>query len=867
MGTQKTVFSGLFAVAACALMFVTLRDNVDDSRHDEKVVQAPSSAAKFSSHVTNDEAQAQFVVGDQKRTNNLVSVRDPDKKLSFKFSKAGNDFRADGVRVSSQGEVEVASRYTDGNIRAKLVSAHLSELDNQIPRASGKAEATNSKTHGSVMLSSFFEGVDVEYRYDGSDVEEFFHISDDLKNQIARSEGDLIVRSIVPGVFRHNGDEIMSAQENVPLHAGAVQGVIGEASEFGATKYVGGVTLTTVEGDRFGLPAAVAVDDASHSLTLARTFEWVDEGLQIDVHLPAKWVRETAKGKVVIDPSIIDANRAVRIRTWNESNLVRDSQGNIHLAFNGVYGGRWSILRSKRNASTGLWDPPSVVQNQYATSENTFYSPSLAIDSNDTLHATWGDHGYIPNEAALKGAYTSWGHRVRYSSCANRCDSGNSWSGATPQEQLIAPTNYRHQAYYHIAVSGSGNGATANDAHVSFLEWDHSYDTSMPYERTRHFQFRNNVKTEMANIPISDPNTGSNRNRYATHLAWGADNALWAILSQYEWDRDIKTYSWNGSNDTWTAGPTTKLWHPRNSGRNMHQHRMQCSAGNTSNLLHCTWNVYYWEGDDAWGIGYGALNTNSRAWQDTQHVSVLPTTPLYHEQHPTITTQNDNVYVFWYRSGKSGYSKLPNIRAASKSSSSSSFTAAYDFTGQTKSASQVRALPRLNYPPSMKNHGNPAWEIVVALEDFELNYYSPETTISAPQTRFPTDGTFMQASGGGFGWQAPPEDSGDSANQGVHQLQVATEPSFRNIVLSRNVNGNGGQMSEMFGSWVPPEDCYYWRIRVTSPVLQPGEWSETKHFCIDTTPPNPFAPLSPANGVDPQTNTPRFTWNPAVDPD
>ena len=66
-------------------MFVALRDTADESRQDKKAIQAPNSETKFASRVTNDEALAQFEVGDQKRTNSLVSVRDPDKKLSFKF--------------------------------------------------------------------------------------------------------------------------------------------------------------------------------------------------------------------------------------------------------------------------------------------------------------------------------------------------------------------------------------------------------------------------------------------------------------------------------------------------------------------------------------------------------------------------------------------------------------------------------------------------------------------------------------------------------------------------------------------------------------------------------------------------------------
>jgi hypothetical protein len=416
-----------------------------------------------------------------------------------------------------------------------------------------------------------------------------------------------------------------------------------------------------------------------------------------------------------------------------------------------------------------------------------------------------------------------------------------------------------------VAVSGSGNGATADDAHVTFVEWDNSFDSSMMHEKTRHFQFRGGTKTEMANVPVSVDGSGSNRNRYSSHLAWGANNALWAIMAQYEWDRDVKTYTWDGSTDTWTAGPTTKLWHPRDGGRNMHHYRLNCSAGST-NLLHCAWNVYYWNSDNIWGIGYGALNTANSTWQDTQHVEVLPALSTFHNQYPAIATQNDDVYVFWSRTPVGGGGG--DIRAAFKPTGQSAFGSTFSFTSARVDGRRVRALPRLFYPPSMSDHSGAAWDILVNIDGAKLIHYRPGVGVSKPELRYPVDGSFVATAGGSLGWAASVEDGGNATvNPITYRLQVATEASFTNVLVDRNIVGNGDQMESPFGSWVPAESCYYWRIRGTSANLGDGEWSEIRHFCVDDTAPGTFQLLTPANGVDPQSNTPRLTWTSAVDPE
>ena len=809
------------------------------------------------------ELKALTVVPGPRKSGIIAQSVDAERVRNYGFNKVGDTYRAEGVNISEAGQVEMTSQHTKGKIKQKLVSAFLGDEKRALPKNEKiKSESKVVAETGHVLLKSFFEGIDVEYRYDGKDIEEFFHLSEDLKQEVIKSGHELVIRSVIPGRFRKNGDELMSGISNLPLHAEPVPGLEGEASEFGANKLTGPIVLTTAEGHRFGFPVAVVFDENSHSKTLARTFEWTDGGLQVDVHLPAEWVKETAIGKVTIDPSIVDTGRGVRITTWNETNMVKDSLGRLHVAYSGIYNGSWKVLTTDGDAATGKWDAPQVVEPDFATSENQYYAPSLAIDSNDTLHVVWGDHGHIPDMAAQKGPYTSWGHRVRYAYCANRCDSGNSWLPTGSAAKLIASSTRRHQARYHVAVSGSGNGATANDAHVTWIEWGNQ-PSGATYEQTRHFQFRNGAKTELADIP---PTGGSNRNRWATYLAWGADNALWAIMPQYEWSRDIRTYRWNGNNDSWTAGGTTKLWHPRNGGQNMHQYRLNCSANNGS-LLHCAWNVYYWNGDNAWGIGYGAFNTANASWQDTQHVEVLAAGADFHNEWPAIASESQNVFVFWNRRPRSGGAGLYDIRGAFKPLGATSFGAATSITNPAVKAQRVRAMPNLKYPPHMNQHTGQPWDIVIETNGETLRHYRPGQGVSPPILAFPADGAYIKAADLQWIWTPSVTDAGDPNNLTGYTLEVATESSFTNVVVNRTRIGNGKPISENSTTWNPAESCYYWRVRATSPLLGQGPWSKIRHFCVDDTAPGIMQLTAPPSGRDPQTATPRFTWTPSVDPE
>jgi hypothetical protein len=53
-----------------------------------------------------------------------------------------------------------------------------------------------------------------------------------------------------------------------------------------------------------------------------------------------------------------------------------------------------------------------------------------------------------------------------------------------------------------------------------------------------------------------------------------------------------------------------------------------------------------------------------------------------------------------------------------------------------------------------------------------------------------------------------------------------------------------------------PDGLLYMRVRAYSPDLNPGKWSKTYSFTVDTTPPSPPTLRTPANG----SATPRRPW-------
>ena len=109
------------------------------------------------------------------------------------------------------------------------------------------------------VVAARLENIDLEYRFDGSDVEEFFHLSPELKERITAEKSDLWIQTLLPGLSTATGALVVPFGRG-PDRWGRLDEngrAVTPESEF---NHVGDVELT-VRRDVFKLPQAVAYDD------------------------------------------------------------------------------------------------------------------------------------------------------------------------------------------------------------------------------------------------------------------------------------------------------------------------------------------------------------------------------------------------------------------------------------------------------------------------------------------------------------------------------------------------------------------------------------------------------------------------------
>ena len=142
--------------------------------------------------------------------------------------------------------------------------------------------------------------LDLEYRFDGADVEEFFHLNAALKERLIEKKSDLWLQTLLPGLSTKTGALVMPFGEG-PNRWGQ-RDEKGEAlTPESSFTHLGDAELM-VRRDVFKLPKAVAYDEKDDERVLARHFEWTDAGLMVTTRLPYEWVRYS-EGRVSIDPA------------------------------------------------------------------------------------------------------------------------------------------------------------------------------------------------------------------------------------------------------------------------------------------------------------------------------------------------------------------------------------------------------------------------------------------------------------------------------------------------------------------------------------------------------------------------------------
>jgi len=796
---------------------------------------APGVVAANEPDVIRDNAKTMFKLIDDRKTRN------------FAFKIEGDRVDADGI-VASRGEMTFTSQVTGKTLKQRLTGASLIDGDSRDPLETGEAvkpSVEQSDKRGSVRYPGFYAGLDLEYRYDGKDVEEFFHVNNDLHQRLAGSGEDLEVRTIFPGVSREGGALVSALTPGVaapdaklaPDNVELPQGVVGKDS----------VELT-VGPDRWTLPAAVAIDGRGEKLALQRTFRFVPEGLEVSVRLPGAWMK-TADAPVVVDPSVIDNTRAMQNITWNERSMVVDSKGRHHIVYRGVHQGYWKAMYTSGDGN--IWDDPVPVANvDTAKGENQHYIPTLAIDGTDTLHALFNDWGYNPSNAAARGPHSGWGHRVHYARCTNRCALKDwSWNGQAGGK-ILTPTSAYWQAYQHMAIDQQ------NVVHIAFEQGD-------PYA---HFYFQISPQGVLVQKP------GLPLNYHATNLVVDNSNVVHYLGADYWNSYNVRHFIWNraadGGDGAWEQRAQLQIRFDGEAGRPavsgchpyFSNHRLASSTA-PNGRIHVTMQLYnHWCGTEyTWRIGYGEYDPATDTWAAAQVLNMPNYVQGQHEHVAQITVDNNNTaHVVWLRNGAT-----QNLVFYARRPSGGVFTNGVKLLRSVGSFDAPQMRPRLSFPAG-PNSSVPAGllDLVVLENGGELRYFSTGAPVDGPILDLPRDHTYTNITRPQFQWRRIPSD--DNTNT-TYELEIDTTPLFSSIRVSKTgltqptytLSGSGNEV-------LSDGQFYYWRVRARN-ANGFGPFGPIFELGVDTTPPANFNLIAPADGSDPQTKTPTFTWETAVD--
>ncbi len=134
-----------------------------------------------------------------------------------------------------------------------------------------------------------------------------------------------------------------------------------------------------------------------------------------------------------------------------------------------------------------------------------------------------------------------------------------------------------------------------------------------------------------------------------------------------------------------------------------------------------------------------------------------------------------------------------------------------------------------------------SWQIVLH------GYSRPAKPIGRPTLIEPARNSFINDNTPFFNWTGIP-------NATSYYLEMATDSRFRNIYARGTLSGLDAVLLSP-----APNGKYFWRVTGRN-INEYGKPSASGIFTIDTVPPGPPTPLSPANGAIFTTTTPSLKW-------
>lgn len=116
-------------------------------------------------------------------------------------------------------------------------------------------------------------------------------------------------------------------------------------------------------------------------------------------------------------------------------------------------------------------------------------------------------------------------------------------------------------------------------------------------------------------------------------------------------------------------------------------------------------------------------------------------------------------------------------------------------------------------------------------------------------------------------WNASSDpDFSDTKDRLSYITQLSMDTTFTTL-MKTDTTKHGVNSSKMDS--LSDESLYYWRVKALDDEGEESGWSSVQAFITNQRldPPNPFELLSPENGVDTLTVTPKFRWSATSDPD
>lgn len=756
----------------------------------------------------------------------------------------------EGVSMPAPGVLDFSSA-TGVSVRQRVSGAAIVAGTERRPieRQASAARSGGDATHSSIRYDDFFAGLDLEYRYDGRDVEEFFHVDDQLRDSVGNSGSDIELTALFPGLTRENA--YVRPSRTDPPHP----------ATFGASppqpdlrpphqrpiEGTGQVELYASLG-RFTLPPAVAFDDAGHRRELVRRFEFGSDGLEVRVTVPGAWLRETS-GHVVVDPSIIDNNRQIEISGWNSYgySMVKTSNGNLHVVYAAVYNGRWAVAHSRSTNNGISWTTPALAFQSDATVFD-IQPPTIAVDANDTIHAVWATYGeFSDGSDTLRETYAML---MQYARCANGCVVPNWQFQGTAGGKVLTPNNsaFTYQYNAHLAVD------SANTAHITFMNCSNFCEQI--------------YMTIDASEVIDDARPGPSSQAWSYGLFIDANDVPEILSTEYFCDNRgcgyfIVNYFYSAADADWVVSTsqtmlgTTFASPDGNTCNNnyAYAYALNGSVGPDGNI-HLVMAVYTPCGN-GYFPAYIKFDPNSRTFSEGVFVDSPSTNNgRFVQTTPIVTVDVNNVpYVIW-----SEQSSRKSIFVAHKDLGQQFFTPREQLVRATN-ASDPKALCSKFWPAFMRGVDGNNLHVISVFGGNQLQYISTGAPLDAPTPTSPRNSTYVATTQPTFAWQRLRTDNANGST--TYTLEVDERPSFDSPQLSAQPVGSA--VSGVYGGpSLQDGRCYYWRLYATNAIGE-GPRGDPQEFCVDLTPPAAFQNVSPADGSDPATRTPRFQWSVAAD--